>query len=459
MNLSLSHNKTLLAPRLPVISREEKFPCSLESADTAKTLRVAHILRKFNADEWGGTETVIERLTDGLAQNDVESIVYCPRTEKTPEREPLEKNGCIVRRFHASVPILGISHERKRQMVSVGGNLVSFDLPLALWREPDLSLIHAHALGRLGSIGAAIARARRIPFVITVHGGLLDLPPAMKQNFDNPDHGGIEWGKIFGLFLHSRKMLERADAILTCNPNEARLLQTKYPTQRIRVQPHGIPVELYERDCRAEARVAFPQIRGRQMLLCVGRIDPVKNQKWLVEQAAEIFKRHSNALLMLVGAATDEAYENEIKQFIRQSSLDENILLAGGLPPGDARLIGLFQESRALVLTSVSETFGLVLLEAWAAGTTVISSRTSGASALVKHGENGWLFDLNKPPEFQTAVDVILNNPGLRNQFAVAGKEFAATQFNVSAIAAQVKKLYEELIEKKFGGASLPPSR
>ena len=125
----------------------------------------------------------------------------------------------------------------------------------------------------------------------------------------------------------------------------------------------------------------------------------------------------------------------------------------------DARLIGLFQESRALILPSISETFGLVLLEAWAAGTTVISSRTSGASSLVKHGENGWLFDLSKPPELQTAVDVILNNPGLRDQFAAAGKEFAATQFSVSAIAAQVKKLYEELIEKKFGGASLPPSR
>ncbi len=420
------------------------------------TLRVAHVLRKFNPAEWGGTETAVQRLFDGLSENDVENVMFCPQLEKKLAQEPLAKNGNTVKRFSAIVPVIGISAEDKKQMISVGGNLMSFDLPLILLREPNLSVIHSHALGRIGAIAATIASTRKLPFVVTIHGGLLDLPASVKKDFDNPNYGGFEWGKIFGLLLQSRKIVERADAILTCNPNEARLLREKFPDKRIKIQPHGIPVETYQEDHRAEARVTFPQIRGKQILLCVGRIDGVKNQKWLVEQSPEIFRRHPNALLVLAGAITNETYGEELKQQIRALGLEEKILLTGGLPPGDARLIGLFQESQALLLPSVSETFGLVLLEAWAAGTTVISSRTSGATQLVKHGENGWLFNLNNPREFHDAVDATLSNSSWRERLAKNGFELAATKFGVGAVAGQVKQLYEELIEEKSGGASLP---
>lgn len=423
------------------------------------TLRVAHVLRKFNPEEWGGTETAVQRLFDGLTRHEVQNVMYCPRLDTALPQEPLAKNGNLVKRFNAVLPILGISEEERRQMIAVGGNLMSFDLPLLLLREPNLSVIHTHALGRLGGIASTIARSRRLPLVITIHGGLLDLPAAIKNNFDKPEYGGFEWGKIFGLFLQSRTMLERADAILTCNPTEARLLRQKFPGKRIRVQPHGIPVDLYRRDQREAALNAFPQIIGRDVLLCLGRIDGVKNQMWLVEQAPEIFRQHPNALLVFVGAITDESYGEQFKRKIASLGLENRILVTGGLPPGDPRLIGLLQQSRVFLLPSHSETFGIVLLEAWAAGTTVISSRTSGASSLVKHGENGWLFDLDRPQGFHEALAATLSDPALRDRQAAAGHEMAATQFGVGAVASQVKQLYEELIEEKSGGASLPPGR
>ena len=408
---------------------------------------VAQVLRKFNPAEWGGTETAIQRLTAGLGEQGVASIVYCPRVNDAAG-EPLARDGCVVKRFQAFLPIWGISPERRRQMIAIGGNLMSFDLLLALWREPDLTLIHAHTLGRLGGIAAAVARARRLPLVVTIHGGYLDLPPALINSFARASRAGLEWGKIFGLFLQSRRVLARADAILTCNPNEARLLREKFPGKRIQVQPHGVPVALHEQDCRAAAREAFPQIRDRQVLLAVGRIDPVKNQGWLVAQALTMFQKHPRAILVFAGACTDEIYGHRLRKQIREFNLEKKILLTGGLPPGDPRLIGLFQESEAVVLPSISETFGLVLLEAWAAGTTVISSRTSGATALVKHGENGWLFDLENAAGFHAAVDATLGNPNLRKQLAMAGKTLTAG-YSLRAVAGRVKNLYAELIEER----------
>ena len=434
-------------------------------------MRVIHLLRKFDAAEWGGTETAVQRLFEGLRQQGVTPVMYCPRVNGngagpamlarknqnghaadhdrlSPSAALLGNNGDI-KRFKACVPTWGLSRQEKRQLVAVGGNLMSFDLLPALWREPDVALIHTHTLGRLGGIASAVARGRRLPFVVSIHGGLLDVAPALKATFDGPAQGGFEWGKIFGLLLQSRRLIEHADAVLACNVTEAELLRKQHPGKRIEVQPHGIPLGSFQQDHRATARAAFPQICERDVLLCVGRIDPVKNQAWLITHAPEILRNHPNALLVLVGASTHEAYAQSLERQIRELGIGERVLLTGGLPPGDPHLIGLMQEACAVLLPSISETFGLVLLEAWAAGTTVISSRTSGASALIRDGENGWLFDLTDPGAFHEAVSRTLLNPSERTRQAESGRELVARDYDVSSVAGRVKQLYQELIEAK----------
>jgi glycosyltransferase involved in cell wall biosynthesis len=278
---------------------------------------------------------------------------------------------------------------------------------------------------------------------------LLDVSPALKTTFDGAAHSGFEWGKIFGLLLQSRRLIQHADAVLACNLTEAELLRKKHPGKRIEIQPHGIPIEMYQQDQRGAAREAFPQIRNRDVLLSVGRLDPVKNQAWLIKQAPEIFRNHPEALLVLAGACTNEAYGQSLERQVRDLGISHRVLVTGGLPQGDPRLIGLIQESRAVLLPSISETFGLVLLEAWAAGTTVISSRTSGASALVRDGENGWLFDLSDPGAFHQAVSQTLLNPGLRARLAESGRQFVTSEYDIMSVAGRVKRLYNELIEAK----------
>ena len=133
------------------------------------------------------------------------------------------------------------------------------------------------------------------------------------------------------------------------------------------------------------------------------------------------------------------------------------ILIVGNLPPGDPRLIGLFQEAKAVVLASVSETFGLVILEAWAAGTPAISSRTSGARALVVPGVNGWLFDLERPEEFHAAVDRLLAQPQDAAGWGEAGRARVEAEYDTGVLAERMKRIYGELIEGK--NAHRHPSR
>jgi glycosyltransferase involved in cell wall biosynthesis len=271
-------------------------------------MRTVHLLRKYNPAQWGGTETAIQRLFDGLRQQGVESVVYCPRLDEPVDEDPLAAAGYQIERFNAFVPILGISAQRRRQLVSVGGNLMSFDLVQALWREQEMSVVHTHALGRIGGIGLTIAKQKKVPFLVTIHGGVLDLPPDIKKSFNTPTADGWEWGRLFGLLFQSHRLFPDADAIITCNGTEAKLLQEKYPDKRIVVQPHGVPLDAYQEDYRDKALDEFPRLSGRQVLLCVGRIDPIKNQKWLIEQLPRVVQKHPRATLVLAGACTDELY-------------------------------------------------------------------------------------------------------------------------------------------------------
>ena len=100
------------------------------------------------------------------------------------------------------------------------------------------------------------------------------------------------------------------------------------------------------------------------------------------------------------------------------------------------------------MLPSLSETFGLVILEAWAAGTMVLTAKASGPAALVRNGENGWLFDLKNPAEFHIALDWTLRHRELAAQMVARGTRLAG-EYSVHALAGRMKALYEELIEEK----------
>ena len=278
----------------------------------------------------------MQRMFDGLREQGVTPVIYCPRLESAGLDDPLTQSGYRVKRFKAFVPVVGMPAQRKRQLLAVGGNLMSFDLIPSLWRERDVSVIHAHTLGRLGGIALTMAKQLRVPFVVTIHGGVLDLPEKIKENFNAPTDTGWEWGKLFGLLFQSHRLFVDAQAIITCNESEAALLRERHPNKRIVVQRHGVPFDIYGRDQRQAARDAFPGIRNRKVLLALGRVDPIKNQLWLLEQAPAIFARYPDAMLVFVGACTDEPYGEKVQRALDQLGLREQVLLTGGLPERSA---------------------------------------------------------------------------------------------------------------------------
>jgi starch synthase len=151
----------------------------------------------------------------------------------------------------------------------------------------------------------------------------------------------------------------------------------------------------------------------------------------------------------MAGACTDELYGKTLRQEMRRLGIEPRVLFTGGLPPGDPRLIGLMQSAAAVIVPSLSETFGLIILEAWGAKAAVLSTRTSGALSLVKDGENGHLFHLENVEEFHAGLDRILGSPEHARRLGESGHRLAAAEYDTRLLSRRIKALYEELARGK----------
>jgi glycosyltransferase involved in cell wall biosynthesis len=210
-----------------------------------------------------------------------------------------------------------------------------------------------------------------------------------------------------------------------------------------------VPISKFQKDHRQACLDKFPTLLNKKVILTVGRVDPVKNQGWLLIHFPEVLRKFPDATLVFAGACTDELYGKALRKEARRLGLEQKVLFTGGLPPGDPALIGLVQQASVVVVPSLSETFGLVILEAWAGKAPVISSRTSGALSIIKDGENGILASLDQPEELHRALDQVLSYPEKARGMAEAGHRLAATEFDTLILSTRIKNLYQELIEEK----------
>jgi len=135
---------------------------------------IIHVPRRFVAEEWGGTETVIQELSQRQQRAGFHPIIMTSMALASRCSEII--GGTPVRRFPHSYPFLGLSAADRAAMDKKGGNLLSLSLFTALLRVPRVRLFHAHALKRLGGEVRTAARLRRKPFVVSLHGGVFDVP-------------------------------------------------------------------------------------------------------------------------------------------------------------------------------------------------------------------------------------------------------------------------------------------
>ena len=126
--------------------------------------------------------------------------------------------------------------------------------------------------------------------------------------------------------------------------------------------------------------------------------------------------------------------------------MGNHVTIIRGLEAGSQELVDAYRAADLFLLPSIHEPFGIVILEAWAAGLPVIASRVGGIPWFVSDGQDGMLFEPNDEGEFHHAFRVLVKNPERMRALAAAGQTKAREEYGWKKVTERLVDIYEEAV-------------
>lgn len=400
------------------------------------------MLRRFVVTEWGGSESAVYHLSRKLIERGAVSEIYCTDIMSHPGKEIYA--GVVVKRFSYIFPWFGLDRKTKRQMELKGGSPLSWSLFWALLREPGLSIIHTHVQLRLGGIVRTVARLRGIPYVVSIHGGHFTLPPDQSKRMLEPFSAKWEWGKLFGWLLGSRRVLEDANAIICVGRDEYDLMRSRYPNKYVKYIPNGVDVEQFQRADPRLFRERLSLAEDEKFILCVSRIDYQKNQLLLLRAFSRFYQQFPQYRLVCIGPITVEDYHRELLDRAENLGIRDRFTIVPGLAQDDPLLASAYKAADLFVLPSVTEPFGIVILEAWAAGVPVIASNVGGIPGFTQDGKDVYLFPSEDEEMLLQLMIEVTRSRDVAEQLVASGYE-AVYDYDWTYHADQVLEVYRQI--------------
>lgn len=314
-------------------------------------------------------------------------------------------------------------------------------------REFRPDVIHLHHPYWLGSIGLRMARRLKVPAVFTYHTRLEQFAHAV------PLPGALFRNVIAHWLV--RRFANQCDEIIVPTPvtrDYVRLIGVDRP---VHVQPTGIELERFRR--KDPAHLAELSARhnpdGRMILMTISRLSKEKNLDFLIAAMKELKVRQAPPFRLLILGEGDE--RARLIGNIRDAGLTSEVRLVGSVPVQD--IPDYLNLALLFVFTSVSETQGMVVLEAMAAGLPVVAVNASGVDAFVQNQRTGILTeeDLEK---WTDAVHALLVNRSERQKLARAAFE-EAQHHSVERFSSEIAKIYATAIGAKERASKITSRR
>jgi D-inositol-3-phosphate glycosyltransferase len=258
------------------------------------------------------------------------------------------------------------------------------------------------------------------------------------------------------------ELLKDANRIIVSTPAEEVQLQWLYraDVSNVTVIPPGVDLTLFYPRPRGEAKTRLGINPEYQLLLFVGRIEPLKGVETLLRAVALLRDRGvcdcHRMCLSIVGGDPDESDAQKTIEMARLQALREELGVADlvtflGKQAQDS-LPDYYAAADAVIMPSHYESFGMVALEAMACGTPVIASEVGGLAFLIKDGETGFHVPDHDPEALADRMCQILTDPLLRKELGEQAARYAQG-YGWPLIAEKVVGVYEAVTQEKNGRA------
>lgn len=173
-------------------------------------------------------------------------------------------------------------------------------------------------------------------------------------------------------------------------------------------------------------------------LISIGSLSPQKNQKQMLDVMRLVVERHPDWTLTIYG---EGPLRKELEAYAEAIGVSPFVKIPGIVSDP----VSVLRESSVFLLTSNIEGFGLVLVEAMAAGLPCVSTESLGPKMIIQEGENGFLVPQNNPEAFADKVCRLIEQPVLRRQIGRKGLE-STRKYRMENIAKDWQRLFDRLL-------------
>ncbi len=364
----------------------------------------------------GGVEKSILAFTGQYRKLGHRVVIVAPEFENQPEREEDVIRVPAIPNFNGSnfslqLPVPGF----------LANALGTF--------KPDV--VHAHHPFLLGDTALRVAYTQDVPLVFTHH--------TLYEQYTHYLPFDSEGLKQFVVEL-AAGYADLCDQVFAPSQSMAEIVLGRGVRTPVEVVPTGIELSEYAASDRRKARswLALPQ--DALVIGFVSRLAPEKNLEFLSESVARVLTAEPDAYFLVIG---DGPEKEKVREIFFSRGLEERLRFAGVLE--GCMLIDAYHAMDVFVFASKSETQGMVLVEAMAAGVPVVGIRAPGVQDVIEDDVNGRLVTEEDPKLFSHVIRSILKAPALRKKDLRLNALKTAGDYSIAACARKALQAYARL--------------
>jgi len=389
----------------------------------------------------GGMNVYIVEVSRRLAAAGIEVEIFTRATSSDLPPVAELTPGVLVRHVHAG-PFEGLAKEELPAQLCA---FTSGVLRAEAAQEPGwYDLVHSH-YWLSGQVGWLAKDRWGVPLVHSAH-TLARVKNASLAEGDRPEPRARVIGEDQVVF--------ESDSLIANTPDEARQLVRLYgadPAKVSTVTP-GVDLDRFRPGDRLAARRRFGLAPDAEVLLFVGRIQPLKAPDVLLHAAAQMLAadpalRERLAVVVCGGpSGTGLDKPEQLQKLAAALGISDVVRFVPPLPPDD--LATLYQAADVTVVPSHNESFGLVAVESQACGTPVVAAAVGGLVTAVSDGRSGLLVDGHDPARYAQVLSGLIAEPRRRRALA-AGAAAHAARFSWQRTADGLLAVYRDALRQR----------
>jgi 1,2-diacylglycerol 3-alpha-glucosyltransferase len=375
----------------------------------------------------GGVARSVESFSHALRGLGHGVMVVAPEFAKTPIEEPGVLRVPAIQNFNGSdfsvsLPLPGLLSEPLDQF------------------HPDL--IHAHHPFLLGDTALREASARGLPIVFTHHTLYEEYTHYLSLG---SDHGKESPALNRFVIDLSTGYANLCDHVIAPSQSIADLLKTRGVTVPISVIPTGVDLKAFDGRSGKRFRKAHEIPLDAFVVGHLGRLAPEKNLMFLTRAVAQFLIAIPEAWFIVVGMGPLEV---EMQAYLKEKGVADRVRFAGLLK--GRKLVDGYAAMDVFAFASQSETQGMVLAEAMAAGVPVVAVNANGVREVVETNVNGIMLATESESDFVGALTSIYDlPPEARKDFGRAARK-TAQKLSMPVSVKKLDKIYRTLVKDKI---------